>query len=206
MTRRFQLVLASRSPRRIGLLRGLGADPVVRPSSVKEESADTDPARDVVLRLAAAKARAVAQSLGAPDPPALVLAADTVVVIDGQVLGKPADAADAGSMLRRLRGRWHEVLTGVFVLRTDDQRSAAGIESTRVRFRDYADDLLAAYVASGEPLDKAGAYAIQGRGALLVDRIEGSWSNVVGLPTERLADWTELIGIRFQDLLDWSGG
>ncbi len=205
MTRRFQLVLASRSPRRIALLRGLGADPVVRPSSVKEESADTDPARDVVLRLAAAKARAVAQSLGAPDPPALVLAADTVVVIDGQVLGKPADAADAGSMLRRLRGRWHEVLTGVFVLRTDDERSAAGVESTRVRFRDYPDDLLAAYVACGEPLDKAGAYAIQDRGALLVDRIEGSWSNVVGLPIERLADWTELIGIRFQDLLDWSG-
>jgi septum formation protein len=104
-------------------------------------------------------------------------------------------------MLRRLRGRAHEVLTGVFLSTPDGNRSFTGVALTRVHFRDVDDASIAAYVASGETTDKAGAYGIQGRGALLVDRIEGSWSNVVGLPLERLPAWAAQIGIDLWELI-----
>ena len=107
-------------------------------------------------------------------------------------------------MLRHLRGRTHEVLTGVWIARTDDGSSVAGLESTAVRFRNYDDALIRAYVATGEPLDKAGAYAIQGRGALFAEQIEGSWSNVVGFPLERLPGWLRRIGLTIEQLLDWT--
>jgi septum formation protein len=193
--------LASASPRRLELLREIGVDPRCVPADLDEAVAPGESPRRRVLRLAEAKGRAVAERLRG-EPAGLILAADTAVVIDGEDLGKPADAAAAETMLQRLRGRDHDVLTGVFLLRTDDGRHHAGVDATLVRFREYDRRTIRAYVASGEPLDKAGAYGIQGRGAaLLVQRIEGSWSNVVGLPLERLPEWMGKIGLDLLDLL-----
>ena len=114
------------------------------------------------------------------------------------MLGKPRDTAEAALMLAELRGRTHEVLTAVFLARTDDGRATTGVESTRVRFREFEDETIRDYVASGEPLDKAGAYGLQGRGVLLTERIEGSWSNVVGLPLERLPEWLARLDLDFR--------
>jgi septum formation protein len=185
-----RLYLASASPRRVELLREIGLDPVVVPHGVVEAPLANETPEAMVLRLAEAKAQD-ALARGGLGKPGLVLGADTAVVVDQTVLGKPSDARHAGAMLRLLRGRAHDVLTGVVLVRTDDGRAAAGVESTRVWFRALDDAALESYVASGEPLDKAGAYGIQGRGAALVERIEGSWSNVVGLPVERLAGLIE---------------
>jgi septum formation protein len=159
----------------------------------------------MVCRLAELKGRTLASRI-APESEdgALILAADTAVVLDDEVLGKPVDAGEAEEMLRRLRGRTHEVLTGVFLLRTDDGRSVCEIEATRVAFRAYDDATIRDYVAGGEPLDKAGAYGIQGRGALLTQGIDGSWSNVVGLPVERLPLWFDRIGIDIRTRIVWN--
>ena len=129
-----------------------------------------------MLRLARAKAQAASAQNGE-----VVLAADTIVALDGELLGKPRDPADAHRMLERLSGREHEVLTGVAVAR-DAEDCRAGVERTRVRFAELSAAEIEWYVASGEPLDKAGAYAIQGLGALFVDGLDGNYSNVVGLP------------------------
>lgn len=199
------LYLASASPRRLALLRQIGLDPVARPAAVAERPLPGESPRDLVLRLAELKGRTAAAGIAADgDADALILAADTAVVLNGDVLGKPESGAAAEEMLRRLRGRKHEVLTGVFLLRTDDGRSLAEVESTGVRFRDYDDATIRDYVAGGEPLDKAGAYGIQGRGALLARSIDGSWSNVVGLPVERLPLWLERIGIDLRTRIDWN--
>jgi septum formation protein len=200
---RFEWLLASASPRRLDLLRGIGLTPTVMPSNVHEESAPGERPTETVRRLAEAKGRQVAGRLD--DDPSVcyvVLAADTAVVIDDRALGKPRDAKEAEEMLRLLRGRTHEVLTGVFLLRTDDGRATCGVDSSRVRFREYEDRDIHAYVQSGEPMDKAGAYAIQGGGSILVAALEGSWSNVVGLPLERLPGWLEQIGVRLDQPLD----
>jgi septum formation protein len=193
--------LASASPRRRDLLRQIGIVPVVVSVSVDERVLSGESPPDLVRRLAEAKARHALGSL-AVEAPGVVLAADTAVVIDRTCLGKPSDARESVSMLRRLRGRSHEVLTGVFMLRTDDPRSLSEVHSTRVQFRHFDDATLDAYVAFGEGRDKAGAYGIQGRGALLAERIEGSWSNVVGLPLERIPEWTARLGIDFWELVD----
>jgi len=196
-----QLYLASTSPRRLELLQGIGLDPRVMAPDVDERRHPGETARSQVRRLAEAKGRQAGARLRPSDAPGLVLSADTVVVIDGQCLGKPSDPDEAGSMLRRLSGRGHEVLTGVFLTRTDDARSTCGFECTRVFFRPYDERTVRAYVATGEPLDKAGGYGIQGRGSLLCERIEGSWSNVVGLPLERLPGWMESLDIDLWSLL-----
>jgi septum formation protein len=193
--------LASASPRRRELLRQIGIDPVLMPADLDEQAAAGEPPRIVVLRLAEAKASHAARRLEAAAP-GVLLAADTAVVIDGVCLGKPASPDDAAAMLRRLRGRTHEVLTGVFIMTTDGRRSVGGVDTTRVQFRRYDDATIGAYVASGEGNDKAGAYGIQGRGVLLVEHIAGSWSNVVGLPLERLSGWMSGIGIDLWDLID----
>jgi septum formation protein len=198
---RDRVYLASKSPRRLSLLRQIGISPVVVPAAVDESALPGEPPRRMVLRLAEAKARAALGRLGPARHTGLVLAADTAVIIDERVLGKPADPAEAEEMLRLLRGRTHEVLTGVCLLRIDDGRKTALVAATAVRFRDFDDAMLRAYVASNEPMDKAGAYGIQGRGALLVEGITGSWANVVGLPLELLPpaserldfDWTALV-------------
>jgi septum formation protein len=169
------LILASASPRRAELLRAAGYDFLVRIADIDESLRDGESPRDYVLRVAHEKAIAVE-----PRPDEFVLAADTTVVVDESILAKPVDAADATAMLRRLSGREHDVLTGVCLVRGDhvDARVAA----TRVAFATMSEAEIAAYVASGEPMDKAGAYGIQGRASRFVTDVHGSYSNVVGLP------------------------
>ena len=174
------LVLASASPRRAALLAGAGRAFEVVPANVDERRQPGEPAHEYVDRLARAKAAAVVGR----HPGRIVIGADTAVVIDGTVLGKPRDADDAAGMLRRLSGRAHRVLTGVAVRR--DQRCVSAVESTVVHFTELDDAQISWYVGTGEPSDKAGAYGLQGNGARFVTRIEGSRSNVVGLPLDRL--------------------
>jgi septum formation protein len=189
-----RLVLASRSPRRAELLRLVGALFEVAPADVDERALPQERAEAHVLRLAEAKARAAAggggsaSAGGAPSEGAemLVLGADTVVTLDREILGKPANVAEAKRMLESLSGRVHEVWTGLFLY---DPISARGVgEAVRsiVKFSPLAPDEIDRYIATGEPLDKAGAYAVQGYGAAFVEAIEGSYTNVVGLPLGHL--------------------
>ena len=171
-----QFILASASPRRAELLAAAGFTFTVAHADIDETPLAAEPADLYVRRLAEAKARAVADRY----PGCVVLGADTTVVVDGDILGKPVDAADAVAMLRRLQGRAHEVLTGVALVAGDHVR--VELATTRVWFALMTDHEIAAYVGSGEPMDKAGAYGIQGRAACYVTRIDGSYSNVVGLP------------------------
>lgn len=170
-----RLVLASQSPRRQDLLRQAGIPFIVIPAGVDEEPLPGEEPRAHVERLAREKALAVRAA-----PEETVLGADTVVVVDGQILGKPRDAADAVRMLRLLSGREHLVVTGICLRRGD--QLVTGVETTAVRFVPLTEDDIRDYVASSEPLDKAGAYAIQGLASKFIDRIEGCYSNVVGLP------------------------
>jgi septum formation protein len=170
------LILASSSPRRADLLAAAGYAFVVRPVEADERLLDGERPTDYVLRLARAKAASGAAC--APDE--VVLAADTTVVAAGEILGKPGDDADAARMLSLLSGRRHEVLTGIAVRSGRCERWA--VETTIVEFRPLSSAEIAWYVASGEPRDKAGAYAIQGLASRFVARIEGSYTNVVGLP------------------------
>lgn len=170
------LVLASASPRRRELLEAAGWGVEVRPADLDESRLPGEPAAGYVLRLACAKARAIAPQAGS----ACVLGADTTVALGDELLAKPADEAEARAMLARLSGRAHEVLTGVCLI--DRGVEAAAVETTRVEFAPLSAEEIDAYVASGEPEGKAGAYAIQGRAACFIPRIEGSYSNVVGLP------------------------
>jgi septum formation protein len=169
------LVLASRSPRRAEILRQAGIPFTVRTADVDETPRDGEKPEDYVRRLAEEKALAIDAR-----PDETVLAADTTVVIDGEILGKPADAADARRMLALLSGRRHEVLTGIAIRRGDDLiRDWA---ATEVWFATMSDHEIEQYVASGEPMDKAGAYAIQGLACKHIEKIEGCYFNVVGLP------------------------
>jgi septum formation protein len=170
------LVLASRSPRRAELLTAAGIPFVVRAADIDETPLPGELPRDYVLRMAEEKARAVPAAEAET-----VLAADTTVVLGTEILGKPVDAADAARMLRALAGQRHEVLTGVCMLRADGEM-ALEVASTAVWFSAMSAREIEEYVASGEPLDKAGAYAIQGIASRWVERIEGSYGNVVGLP------------------------
>jgi septum formation protein len=172
------LILASASPRRSELLAQAGFSFRVHPAHISEDpQPDEDPIAYVV-RLAREKAQAVFDQLG--DPGAVVLGADTTVSLDNHILGKPEDAADAARMLRLLSGRTHRVMTGVAVVTSNGVEVAA--EVTGVRFLTLSDEEINAYVATGEPMDKAGAYAIQGRAATWIPRVEGCYFNVVGLP------------------------
>jgi septum formation protein len=191
------LLLASASPRRLSLLLALGCDVRAKPAQISEEARPRESPGAYVLRLAEEKARACATGVEGLPASGLVLGADTVVVLDGAVLGKPKDASDARRMLRLLSGREHEVVTGVCLLRLDDGRAARGATVTRVRFRPYDDATIDWYVGTGEPMDKAGAYGIQGKGVMLSDGIEGSWSNVVGLPLECLPGLCREVGLDF---------
>lgn len=181
-----RVVLASQSPRRRDLLDLVGIAHAVRPADVDERVRDGEPAPDYVERLAREKAQAVADVLEAGE--ALVVAADTTVVIDGAILGKPADVAEARAMLRLLSGRTHEVFTGMAVRRLGDAetRAASAVERVAVTFRALTDAEIAEYVATGEPMDKAGAYGIQGYGATIVERVDGDYFAVMGLSLARL--------------------
>jgi septum formation protein len=170
------LVLASASPRRQELLRNAGITFDVQPADIAEYPQPGESAKACAERLAREKALAVARQR----PHDFVLGADTVVVVDGQILGKPSDANDAARMLRMLSGRRHQVITGVCLV-VNGQPSVAS-ETTVVTVTEITDKEIADYVANGEPMDKAGAYAIQGIASRWIPRIEGDYSNVVGLP------------------------
>lgn len=180
--RAMHLILASASPRRRELLQTLGRPFSVVISEIDERPWPREKPASYALRNAAEKARAVA----ARHPDAVVLAADTIVVVDERILEKPRDAAHAAEMLRLLSGRDHEVMTGVCVWAPDSEgfRERAEVARTRVWFRPLSESDITTYIASGEPMDKAGAYAIQGGAACFVERIDGPYDNVVGLPLD----------------------
>ena len=173
------LVLASASPRRRELLARAGFEFEVTPADVDERQRDRELPKAYVSRLAFEKAETVAAGLS-DGGLQVVLGADTIVVVDGDILSKPRDTQDAREMLRRLSGRSHDVLTGVALLRGPERRSA--VEQTRVSLVELADDVIEWYLTTGEPMDKAGAYGVQGIASQFVERIEGSYTNVVGLP------------------------
>ncbi|MGE0058605.1 MAG: nucleoside triphosphate pyrophosphatase [Dehalococcoidia bacterium] len=178
------LVLASASPRRSHILRTLGLSFEVDPADVDETPAEGAPIHAVVATLSLDKARTVAGRHAS----ALVIAADTLVELDGRILSKPVDAADARSMLATMSGRQHRVATGLVLLDAASGDTRTRIVETQVVFRPMSDDEIEAYVATGEPLDKAGSYGIQGLGAGFVERIDGDYYNVAGLPVAALND------------------
>jgi septum formation protein len=184
------IILASSSPRRREILATVGADFQVVPSQIDEAVLPNELADSYVLRLARDKARDIAQRFST----GFVIGADTVVVLNEQILGKPADAAEARAMLRQLAGNWHEVFTGLAVIDTATSREAVDICKTHVRFTPMSDEEIEWYVQSGEPFDKAGAYAIQGRGSLFIEEIEGNYLNVVGLPITMLCRLLKSLG------------
>jgi len=172
-----RIVLASASPRRAELLRAAGIDFDVQPANVDETIATGESPNEYVSRLAEGKARLVYEQ----DARRTVLAADTAVVVDAHILGKPLDETDASRMLRMLSGRTHEVLTAVSIFHPG-QIVDTRVDATTVEFAPLSDADINWYVSSGEPMDKAGAYAVQGLASRFITRIEGSYSNVVGLP------------------------
>jgi septum formation protein len=182
-----RIVLASRSPRRVQLLAELGVEPLVDPADVDETPRINEDPVAYVRRVAIAKARRVAQRHAA----ATVIAADTTVDVDGRILGQPADIDDARSMLRSLSARTHRVHTAVVVITSESETS--DVVTSLVTFQPLDDETLEWYLATGESLGKAGAYAVQGHGAVLVERVQGSMSNVVGLP---LASTARLLGFQ----------
>lgn len=185
------VILASNSPRRRELLEQLGISFSVDPADVDERVLRGEAPEAYAARVALDKARVAAGRARE----GVVIAADTIVVVGDSILGKPADARDAGQMLAALSGREHRVITGLVVMDAASGRTAARTSITQVWFKDLSEREIADYVATGEPLDKAGAYGIQGRGALLVERIEGCFSNVVGLPLSLLVEMLRNFGV-----------
>ena len=176
------LILASASPRRQDFLAGLGLRFTVVPAAIDETVLAGELPEPCARRMAAAKAELIARD----HPEACVLGADTVVALEDTVFGKPRDRADALAILQTLRGRTHQVTTGVAVVCPARRLCEVFTVTSRVRFATFADEVLQAYIDTGEPMDKAGAYGIQGRGAFLVAAITGSCSNVIGLPVHDL--------------------
>jgi nucleoside triphosphate pyrophosphatase len=188
----FRVILASSSPRRRELLNLVGIDHEVRPSNIDETMHAGETPRGHVERLAREKASAVADAKSST----ITIAADTIVVVDGEVLGKPADVNVAKRMLKKLSGREHTVLTAVAVSRGGDLRSS--VEDVTVSFRQIDDNEIEGYVETGEPMDKAGAYGIQGFGATIVERVEGDYFAVMGLPLVRLVALLEQVGVAYK--------
>jgi len=186
-----RVILASASPRRRELLSLVGIPHVVEPADIDESYREGEEAPQHAERLAREKAATVA----ARHPDAVVIAADTIVLIDGLVLGKPSDDADAERMLAMLGGQTHVVLTAVAVAYHGELR--AGVESVRVTFRRLTRERIRAYIATGEPMDKAGSYGIQGYGATLVERIDGDYFAVMGLALSRMVDLLAELGVRY---------
>ena len=185
------IILASGSPRRRELLEMLGLEFEIRPAKGGEHPPEGAGPEETVLALAGAKAEEVAEHSAEND---VIIAADTIVWLDGKLLGKPHDEADAARMLRALSGREHEVWTGVALIRGAERVS--GAEQTFVKFRDLTDGEIAAYIATGEPMDKAGAYGAQGYASLFVEGIRGDFFNVMGLPLCRLGKMLDKLGVK----------
>jgi len=181
-----KLILASSSPRRAEVLRNAGIAFEVCAAQIDEARHPGEDARTMVARLAEAKARAAAAQAGSSERGSIVMGADTAVELDCEIFGKPRNAAHAGEMLAAISGRTHRVVTGIFLLRLPDGATRSAVESTSVTFATLGRDEIETYVATGEPMDKAGAYAIQGRAGRYIPRIEGCYFNVVGLPLARL--------------------
>jgi septum formation protein len=186
-----QVVLASSSPRRHQLLELIGVAHDVRAADVDETHIAGEQPDSYAERLARAKA----ERISADDGEAVVIGADTIVVVDGEVLGKPRDANDAARMLVMLSGRAHEVMTAVAV--SHEGHTAAAVEKVSVTFRDLSDEEISSYIATGEPMDKAGAYGIQGYGATIVRRIDGDYFAVMGLSLVRLVELLDQVGVRY---------
>ena len=188
-----KLILASASPRRAEVLRDAGFHFTVLSSAIDETPYPDESPQDLVLRLAQTKADlAAARAVG----PAILIAADTEVVLDGHIFGKPRSSDDARSMLEKLSGHLHTVLTGVALIRLPDVERRSFVESTLVQFAPLSDEEIRRYLATSEPHDKAGAYAIQGYAARYIPRIEGCYFNVVGLPVARLQHALSELGWR----------
>jgi septum formation protein len=197
-----KLVLASASPRRSELLRGLGVSFERRPVNIDETPLAGEQPSDYVLRVSALKAAAGGETASAGE---LVLAADTIVVLDGRLLGKPAGVDDARRMILALAGRSHTVLTGVALHDAANEAQVADLAESRVFMRPISEDEAAWYVATGEPMDKAGSYALQGLGALFVDRIDGNPSNVIGLPLPLVYELFERLGYDLRAMVTTPG-
>jgi septum formation protein len=192
-----KLILASRSPRRAEILRNAGFVFDVHPTHTDETRRPDEAAEDYVRRIAQAKAHAAHEQLRATDEQAIVIAADTVVLAEGQILTKPQDAGDARRMLRMMSGKSHELLTGLAVLRLPDGAETLHIEKTRVDLLPISDEETESYLRTGESFDKAGAYGIQGVAGRFVARIEGCYFNVMGLPLSRV--WREIRALGWED-------
>jgi len=184
-----QVVLASASPRRRELLRLVGIEHTVIPADIDEDHPPGEAPAVYAERLAREKAGAIDRG------DAVVIGSDTIVVVDGDVLGKPRDREQAVAMLRRLSGRAHVVMTGVAVAWRG--RMSSGVEEVSVTFRALGDDEIRRYVETGEPMDKAGAYGIQGFGATIVDRVDGDYFAVMGLPLNRLVRLCRALGLGY---------
>jgi len=187
-----RVVLASASPRRRQLLELIGIEHDIQPANIDESVRPRETPARYAERLAREKASVVASR----DPDRITIAADTTVVVNKKVLGKPENEEDARRMLSMLRGREHTVITAIAVARGRKLRSA--VEEVRVRFRRLHDDEINAYIATGEPMDKAGAYGIQGYGATIVECIEGDYFSVMGLPLAKLVDLLRDLGVRYR--------
>jgi septum formation protein len=178
-----KLILASASPRRAQVLRDAGFAFQIISSALDETPFEGESPQDLVRRLAENKAHLVAQRAVGP---VFIIAADTLVAVDSQIFGKPRDAGEAREMLRQLAGRTHNVHTGLAVIRLPDETLRVELETTHVSFAPLSDEEISAYISSGEPFDKAGAYAMQGRGGRFVTGVDGCYFNVIGLPLARL--------------------
>ncbi len=186
-----RVILASSSPRRHDLLELIGIRHEVIPANIDESIRG----RELPVKHAERLAREKAGAIASLDPTSVAIGADTIVLIDKKILGKPANSVDAGSMLRLLSGREHTVVTAVAVAR--GKKIASAVEKVSVTFRELSDDEIDAYIATGEPMDKAGAYGIQGYGATIVERIEGDYFAVMGLPLVRLVSLLKEVGVKY---------
>lgn len=192
-----KLILASSSPRRAEILRHAGFSFEIRPTHLDESLRPGEHPADYVLRLAQAKSQAAAEDEIIFGEAAYVIGADTAVVVEGELFGKPARTEDARRMLLRLRGKTHQVLTGLSILAIPEGKRVDHVETTLVTFLNISDQDVEEYISSGEPFDKAGAYGIQGIGGRFVERIEGCYFNVMGLPVSRV--WGFLRGLGWSE-------
>jgi septum formation protein len=190
-----KIILASTSPRRKMLLRQLGINFESIPADITENSKEFSDPGKYAMEMSREKALYVANKFRSRNSPhTYVLGADTTVCIDGKILGKPKNKDEAKSMLRLLQGRWHEVATGITLVRLSDMNTITEKEVTRVKVAPFSDSFIDRYVATGEPMDKAGSYGAQGFGALIVERLEGCYFNVIGLPLLRISRMLEREG------------
>lgn len=187
------IILASASPRRQQLLTQIGLNFKVKPSSIEEVIDNTLEPSQVAMSLASQKCKDIVSQI---KDDCIVIGADTIVVKDNKMLGKPRDERDAFDMLTSLRGEWHQVVTGLCLYRASDKQSICDYEITKVKISDKSDEFINEYISTREPFDKAGAYGIQGYGSLLVEKIDGCYFNVMGLPIYKLSCMLDKLGYK----------